>query len=238
VDEVKELNDLYKSIRAYLSKNYGDIVFGAATVKFDPVYDLTEEQILSEFNSRVDYTDRTIFVEIDNPINNVRVAILRGLISLWQSDSSLANQYAMAQLYFEELKYWRSLGQTETADWIHDHLPADVCALVEEITDYVNFKDLITDTPAVEETTTDDATTEDATDDTVKESEADDKATKDDGEDTDDKGTPTPVPSAGEHRTSFTFMREKAAELRTDAGDGEELLLRGFPDCFQTAQFC
>ena len=250
VDDISVLQELQASVRRYLGKQYREYQFGKADVKFDPVYDLTLEQILSEFNMRVDYTSRTIFVEIDNPVNNVRVAILRGLIALWQSDKSLSNHYALAQLYFEELKYWREMGENVTADWIYDHLPDELRAQVDEITDYVNFKDLVPEEEKEEEkekekdTGKDESNTEDSKDseeasddekkasdeasesndtetDSKKDSEAKD-AEEDEKDKEKKKDIEKKIPTNGERRTSFSFMRVKADEARKEEWDGTD----------------
>ena len=152
VGDQTALENLYTGVREYLAKEYAEITFGTSKVQFDPVYDLTREQILSEFNSRVDQTQRTIYVEVDNPVSNACVSILRGIIALWQIDNSLSNQYAMGQLYFEEIKYLRSRGEEVSADWIYQHLPDEIRLTVDEITDYVNFKDQTSDETSDETT--------------------------------------------------------------------------------------
>ena len=190
VDEKSKLEELYISMREYLVKTYPDITFGSAKVKFDPVYDLTLDQILSEFFYRMDFEDRTVYVEVDNPVNNVRVSLLRGIISLWQSDSALINQYAPAQLYYEELCYLRSIGADVAADWTYNELPNELRLLVDEISDYVNFKN-------------EDAETEDKPEDT-------EGAEGEEGKD----GAAEEAPR--ERRTSFSFMVLKGIELDSE----------------------
>ncbi len=136
VYQESRLRELYDRIKGYLEKKYPEIVFGAATVKFDPVYDLQADQALSEFNSRLDFSTKTIYVEMENPVNNALVSILRGVIAFWQVDNGLSNEYASAQLYYEEIAYLRSLGEDIGADWVYNNVPADVRTRIDEIMTY------------------------------------------------------------------------------------------------------
>ncbi len=138
VDDPEVLNEIYLNVREYLAKNYPAVIFGTAAVKFDPVKSLTAEQILSEFYYRVDFAERTVYVERDDPANNVFVSILRGMVSLWQVDNSLSNHYALAQLYYEELCYLRGIGQDVSADWVYNNIPDDVRECLDEIAEFVS----------------------------------------------------------------------------------------------------
>ena len=216
VDTTERLDDIYISVREYLSKQYPDMTFGMAKVKFDSVYDLTLDEVLSEFYYRMDFVERTIYVEIDNPVNNVCVSILRGIVSLWQTDNSLANHYAMAQLYFEELCYLRSIGKNETADWIYDALPSDMRVLLDEISDYVNFKDIVLKDDTQTEV---EKKTNEASDDMIDESpKSEDKIEEADSEDDKEclEDPKRKVQYNGECRTSFTFMCLKGLEMRRE----------------------
>ncbi len=136
VNEQSRLDEIYLTVKEYLLKHYPEVNFGAAKVKFDNVYELTLDEILSEYYSRVDFAERTICVEVDNPINNVRVAILRGIIALWQVDNGVANHYASAQLYYEEIEYLRHLGQNDSAAWVYHNVPADIRDIIDEMYAY------------------------------------------------------------------------------------------------------
>ncbi len=156
IDERSRLEQLYLQVKEYLVKQYPETLFGSVNVKFDAVYDLTEEQQLSEFYYRIDYTDRTVYVELDNPINNVCVSLLRGILSFWQTDSDLANTYASAQLYYEEMCYLRSIGESISSDWVYENVPDDVRVKIDEIIKYIEG-----DETSDDESTDDEVTSED-----------------------------------------------------------------------------
>ncbi len=126
-----------EKVLAYLKANYPGVFARGENVKLDPPYLLGEDQVLSEFYSRVDPDERVIYMEKDLPATNAAVAILRGMIALWQKDNNLVISYADAQLYYEELKYLRSLGQDVSADWIYDHLSEELRRDIQTIADYV-----------------------------------------------------------------------------------------------------
>ena len=194
VDDPEQLSDLYIAMREYLITTYPEIVFGTAKMKFDPVYDLQADQELSEYYSRVDFMDRSIYVEKDDPITNVRVSILRGLVALWQADNSLVNHYAPAQLYFEELCYLRSIGEDESADWIYHALPAEIRVMLDEMKAYVDGTALAEETDA----------------------EGTDEA------EAAEQQTPKDEQPSGERRTSFSFMVLKNAEFKSDDNSGDD----------------
>lgn len=190
IDDAARLNELHLQVREYLAKNYPENRFGSLKVEFDPVYELDGTQQLSEFYSRLDYVNRTLYVELDNPKNTVFVSILRSIIAMWQSDNSLSNHYAAGQLYFEEIKYLSSIGETEAADWIYNNVPSDVHAAIDEIKEFVE----------------------------AKAASAEEKPENDENPE-EKKGE---VPAGVENRTSFSFMRQKAAEMNSDAPDHGE----------------
>ncbi len=210
VDDEAQLEKMYEQVFNYLKEKYPEITFGAASVKFDPVYDLSSNQCLSEFYYRVDFNERTIYVELDNPINNVFVSIMRGIIALWQVDNKLSNQYAPAQMYYEELLYLRSIGEEASADWVYNALTDDNKRKIDAISDYVNG---VADK-------SDDDNDDDPEDDpdekideepTGKEEPTDEKDEEDKSEEEDPSGvTDTedddPKPD-NKKRTSFSFMR-------------------------------
>ncbi len=215
VDEQSRLDELYGAVCDYLEEQYPEIIFGAAKVKFDPVYDLTLEQILSEYYSRVDFANRTVYVETDDPTNTVSVSILRGLVALWQSDNALANQYSSAQLYYEEICYLRSIGQNESADWVYASVPEAIRLGIDAIAEYVDpsVKDEEKqEDPADELDEKDTALEEDPKKDEQDEQPAEEDQTEEEKEDK-PQPQPQPKPFIGERRTSFSFMRLKATEI-------------------------
>ncbi len=196
VDDLEQLEELYISTKEYLAKQYPDLSFGAVDVKLDPVYELTSEQLLSQFYYRVDFSERTVYVEIDDPKNNVSVSILRGIIAFWQVDNSAANHYAEAQLYYEEIKYLRSIDENESADWVYNNVPDTIRAQLDEITNYVNFTDKV-------------------------EYNEDDLLDDEEAKDTEDNNPPV-EDHDGEIRNSFLFMIMKSKESSSDEWDGED----------------
>ncbi len=224
VSEDEQLESLYLKVRKYLSKNYPEITFGKANVKLDGLYSLGSDQILSEYYSRVDFTNKTIYVEKDEPINNVCVSILRGLIILWQVESSLSNHYASAQLYYEELCYLRSIGQNESAEWIYNNVPDHIRAGIDEIIDYIARKGIYSeekkDVNDVDESEENGGSVED---------EIQPNAPADDGfegefdennsDDTAKEKKLEPIIYDDDHRTSFTFIRIKADEDKIEIPD-------------------
>lgn len=201
VDEKEQIEELYDEIRGYLKKTYPEITFAWASADLDPTYELKEGQVLSEYYSRLDKATRTVFAERDLPEVNAKVAILRGLIELWQSDNDRMISYAPAQLYYEELCYLRSLGLNESADWIHDALPESLRAKVDEIAAFVAGPAQIekpTDDPVDDPT---DEPADDPTDDPLENPSADLEE------------DPAETPIASDRKTSFLFMNQKAVSI-------------------------
>ena len=215
VDEQSRLEELYLGAREYLSNTYRDVSFGSAKVAFDPVYNLTLEQILSEFYYRVDLGERTIFVERDNPVNNVSVSLLRGIISLWQNDNSLSNQYSSAQLYYEEIAYLRSINENISADWVYNNVTLDVKAALDEIIDYVSYKDLYEKFLEEKEQNKNEGEGEPA-------ENGEDVATDDNADNGDGAEPEFEIPAGTPVRTSFSFMVMKGKEISEDEWDGED----------------
>ena len=196
VDTAEQLDEIYVSIKEYLAETTGGaFVFAPAKVKFDGVYDLTADQTFSENYYRVDYLERTIYVERDEPVNNVAISILRGIIALWQSDNECANHYSNGQLYFEELKYLRKIGEALSADWIYENLPYEVKYVYDKIDAYVSFKDEETEAPDPE-----------ATEETPK---------------TESEAEPKTEPRDAGSRTSFSFMIAMIKEMETEYEEDE-----------------
>ena len=192
VTERDRLESIYKAVLDYLGDTYPEIILSNPKVDFDEVYELTAEQLLSENYYRVDFANKTIFVEIDNPANNVFVSILRGLITFWQVDNSLAHHYSEAQLYYEEMEYLRSIGESVSAEWVYNNVPEHVRSFIDEIVAYIKGESA---------------------------EEVDEDA---DGEDGEDESKPEPTPTPDGDRTSFGFMRAKQDEISSDDWDGEE----------------
>ena len=158
VDDKKRLQELYAEMVNYMRTTYPTVTLGKSSVELDPVYELSADQVLSEYYYRLATSERTIFVEKDDPVNNVRVSILRGLIGLWQADNEYVNVYSKAQLYFEELLWLRANGLHESADWIFSALSPELQAMINEISQFVGNDVSTKDgkaTPKSEESETD-----------------------------------------------------------------------------------
>jgi len=230
VGDLDTLENVHDDVKDYLEKTYPDIKLGSARVRLDGVYNLTEEQLLSEFLYRVDVGARTIYVERDNPVNNVSVSVLRGLITLWQHDNRLVISYATAQLYYEELCYLRSLGRNEQADWIYQNLDAELRAKVDEIADFVKNgfqKDEELDPEEID--TDEDTDLTDEAEDDASEPNAPMDAEEDEADEEDEEDEVQPVEDVvdadGAVRTSFLFMRLKAKDLdQVDDLDRDEVV--------------
>lgn len=207
VTERERLESIYALVVNYLAEHYSDIIFPNAAVEFDEVYDLEEGKELSEYYYRVDHEKNAIHVELDEPANNVFVSIMRGLIAMWQVGNDLANHYGPAQLYFEEIKYLRSIGENVSADWVYNNIPDHIREYVDEIDDFVKGikKDVYADDEA-EDTESEEAPEEtpDAPEETPDE------------ENKKDEGADDPA------RTSFAFMRQKRAELLREEENDED----------------
>ena len=247
VDTKAQIDDVYDEMCSYLKKTYPEVSIGAARADLDGPYELKEGQVLSEFYGKLDKATRTAYAERDLPLNNARVAVLRGLIELWQADNDLLISQAPAQLYYEELVYLRSIGEDESADWIYENLDPSIRIGVDEIKAYVDFEDVTpksdkptddepandtADEPAEDDTsndTADDAVAEDVeTDDGEVAVDTPEPNAPDGGSETEDEATDdapategedkdTAPTPAGERRTSFTYLRIKAQELDREA---------------------
>ena len=185
VDDRQNLDELYQSMRDYLEDNYPGISLGLAKPALDKVYELKKGQVLSENYYRLDGDQRIIYVERDLPETNVAISLLRGLIEFWQRDNDLIIPHATAQLYYEELIYLRKNGKQESADWIYQNLDQKLREYVDEITAYVAGEK--------------EETEEEKETDGLKEGEVNGEGAGDN--------------FAYGIRNSFTFMRERAAEL-------------------------
>lgn len=218
VDDPDKLDEMLTEMREYLKKTYPEISIGVLKSAFDPVGDLKEEQSLSEYYYRLDTTERTVFVERDDPITNVRVSLLRGLIGMWQSDNQLMIDYAAAQLYYEELLYLRSIGKDESADWILEALDVTIKSKLDEIAEYIACTDLDekkdSGDESADETPESDENTEEDTNETPEDN--DEEKSEDKKDTVNDADRP--------RRTSFSFLRMKYEELgggQSDDGEDE-----------------
>lgn len=132
-----ELPGICSRILGYLTETYPEQNFRMLSnvkIKQEGPYDLTTDQLQSEYNYRVDFDNHVICVEQDDPLVTVEVSVLRGLIAIWQHENELCNSYADAQLYFEEL-LWRMKDpeQTEGFGWVEANLPEEIRRRVEQI---------------------------------------------------------------------------------------------------------
>lgn len=136
--EEDRLHEIHNEVKKYLESNYPDIVFGFSEVVF-----AEENEPLSNLNEwffRIDPDKRKIVVGYALPERDTKVAVLLGMISFWQYDNNLMNEFADAQLSFEQLKYLKILGASETADWIYSHLTPERLDDVSEISTRVSGK--------------------------------------------------------------------------------------------------
>lgn len=250
VDNAEYLEELHGEMREYLSTNYPDVTFEQSKAALDPVYDLTADQVLSEYYYRVDFTDRTVFAERDEPADNVCVSLLRGIIELWQADNEFLTEYAMAQLYYEELRLLRHRKLDESADWIYHALPDELRAQVDEISSYTGHDVSAGQTDKPSEDSSDDPSrseTDDTTDDPSRSTDTDTDTPSEDEDKDAENGVEPNAPDTDESdpskadddssdedqsdsqgteddtavRTSFDFMRMKNAPSDDDKGDGD-----------------
>lgn len=135
VMEEDRLHELYDEVKKYLNSNYPDITFGFAEVVF-----ADENEPLSNLNEwffRIDPDKRKIVVCYALPERDTKIAILLGMISVWQYDNDLMNEYSDAQLTYEQLKYLHVLGADQTADWISNNMTPERFNNVELITERI-----------------------------------------------------------------------------------------------------
>lgn len=217
VDDMKRLQELHTEMLTYMHTAYPSVKLGKSKVALDPVYELSADQVLSEYYYRLAASERTIYVESDDPVNNVRVSILRGLIGLWQSDNELINIYSKAQLYFEELLWLRAQGLHESADWIYEALSSEIQTMIKEISDFVGND--VSKNPS-----------DNKPKDQEDNKDAEDNKTEDTIEDTDENPQPEPNEEndsdsdkeSGNSRTSFDFMRMKAEGAADDEDEEDD----------------
>ncbi|MBE5744047.1 MAG: hypothetical protein E7358_04965 [Clostridiales bacterium] len=136
-----ELLQAEKAVRAYLEKEYPDVMFGTSTVKFNDGLFNKEDMTASQINYRVDFDSREIYVEAETPRMAIECSILRGIIKMWQHDNELLISYADAQLEFEEIKYLKLKGYDAKIDLIKEKYDVNMLADVEQITESVEGED-------------------------------------------------------------------------------------------------
>lgn len=137
VDSESKLHEAEARVKAYLARCYPNQIFKDATLVLEPTHELQEGQVLSEYYGSLDVLNRTIGVERDIPVINAEVAILRGLVGMWQADYDLQIPSAPGQLYFEELLYLTSLGRDDSAAWIREALDDATKSVIDEIEDFI-----------------------------------------------------------------------------------------------------
>ena len=134
--EEERLNEIHNEVKKYLEINYPEITFGFSEVVFagenEPLTNL------NEWYFRFDPDKRRIVVGYALPERDTKVAVLLGIIILWQYDNDLMNEYSSAQLFYEQLKLLKQMGENETADWIYNNLKTDIRNNVDELTERIN----------------------------------------------------------------------------------------------------
>ena len=138
VDTQEKINQYYEEILKYLTVNYPIEKFEVLTAKLDGQYKLEKGKEFTEFYYNVDLMNKIVGVEKDIPINNAKVALLRATINLWQSNNNLLIPYIDGQLYYEEIKYLRSIGEDISADWIYENVSDSIKKVIDEISKYIN----------------------------------------------------------------------------------------------------
>ena len=129
----EELNDIVISMQERLQKIYPSEQFGRnLSFALCQPFELNENQLLSEYNYKIDYNERKTYIEMI-PKTNVEIAVLRAMITFWQIDNELNTPYSKAHCYFEELKYLTELGREYSVEWIRNHLDSDTSLNLQEI---------------------------------------------------------------------------------------------------------
>lgn len=133
IGDETQLKETSEKIKKYLAVNYPEVGFGYAEVVFAPEKEKISD--LNEWYFRFNPDKRQIIVGYELPSKNLEVAILCGIISMWQYDNDLMTEYSNAQLNYEQLKYLRKQNAESTAQWIYDNLDQTRRENVDEITD-------------------------------------------------------------------------------------------------------
>ncbi len=129
-----ELQEQYSEVVNYWKNAMKAVPLPAGvTVKFMRAQEFRDKPFLSEHSYRVDTDNRVILVEKDLPKTNVKVAILCGLIALWQFDNKFIVPESMAQLYHEELQFLIAMGLSDMAEKVKSFLHEELKKYMEEI---------------------------------------------------------------------------------------------------------
>lgn len=137
------LEKLHAEIFEYLTTEYADEKFRNLNIALDNHYTLEKGKELTEYYYKFDHSNHLVKVERDIPIVNAKVALLRATISSWQADNDLLISYIDGQLYYEELKYLRSIGEESSAKWIYENIDEQIRNIVDEIKEFVSNDDSI-----------------------------------------------------------------------------------------------
>lgn len=135
VGDEDQLKEAHNEIKKYLSVNYPEITFGYADVVFASSND--SEKTLNEWYFKFDPDTRKIVVEYELPEKNLKIAILCGMLTMWQYDNDLMTEYSNAQLSYEELKYLRGINREDIADYIYENYDSIRRNNVDEITERI-----------------------------------------------------------------------------------------------------
>jgi len=131
------LENLHTEVLEYLNTEYEDEKFRNLNIALDNHYTLDKGKELTEYYYKFDHSNHLVKVERDIPIANAKVALLRATISSWQADNDLLISYIDGQLYYEELKYLRSIGKESSAKWIYDNIDEHIRSIVNQIEEFV-----------------------------------------------------------------------------------------------------
>ena len=123
IGDEEQLKEVHNKVKKYLAINYPEVSFGYA----DVVFAGEKEKLagLNEWFFRFDPDKRRIIVAYELPEKTLQVAILCGMIIMWQYDNDLMTEYSYAQLSYEHIKYLLANGRNVTADWELEHLDAN-----------------------------------------------------------------------------------------------------------------
>ncbi len=231
VNSQEKLDDLYREVYKYLTEKFPNIKFPEIKVVLGKPYNLQRGEELSEYYSKFDYSEKTLEVELDLPVNNAKVAIIRGLIEMWQHTNDLVIPEAKAQLYFEELKYLMEQGDKEAVSWILEHLDEQTKKYVLEIFEFIG--EVVPQYEEVNDQPTDNEPTEQE-DEPV---EADEEPTEQEDEPVEADEEPTeqedePVEEEEEFEedkpsgnNSFEYIMYKASLIDGDGDDDDDGLI-------------
>ena len=136
VGDEDQLAEIHGEIKKYLATNYPELSFGFAEVQF--VEKDSEAKELNEWYFKFDPDQRKIIVGYELPEKNLKIAILCGMITMWQYDNDLMTEYSLAQLNYEQLKFLRHIGKDSIADYIYENLEESRRYNVDEIAEAID----------------------------------------------------------------------------------------------------